>query len=195
MSTRGLWFALLLLFAAAPAVAGEVYLNGVKVTGAVRDQKFDKVNIRFDAQGNLHIDAPGIKVETGAAAAPPPAPPVAAGVPGETRYWLVVDVPVTGQYKVLVRANGHPLVDIPSNTPQYVTDITEKLQQGNNSMQVTFLPQPNAPAVPQTDAVSVMIGVGTKAADGTLTINRVLGTTKQKTGRQSAEAFPISFDL
>ena len=48
-------FALVTLTAEASAV--EVYINGTKVTGAVRAQAFQKVDVQFNAQGDVFINA------------------------------------------------------------------------------------------------------------------------------------------
>lgn len=83
----------LLALLPASALAGSVFLNGIRVDG-LTNQKFEKVTVRFDDQGNLHIDAPGYVVRvpnqvqlpalprapaaTAAPVAPAPAPAPAA---------------------------------------------------------------------------------------------------------------------
>src|SRR5438128_9538169 len=52
---------LFVLALSAPALAGSVYLNGVRIDG-VTNQRFDKVNVHIDEAGNLFIDAPGYSV-------------------------------------------------------------------------------------------------------------------------------------
>ncbi|WNG38103.1 hypothetical protein F0U61_33810 [Archangium violaceum] len=45
------------------ALAGSVYLNGVRIDG-VTNQKFEKVTaVRIDEQGNIHIEAPSYAVK------------------------------------------------------------------------------------------------------------------------------------
>ncbi len=192
MSMRWMVMALVCLLAPTTANAVEIYFNGVKVTGALRSMDFENANLKFDAQGNLHIDAPGYEIQAPPAAAPPPvaAPPVA------KRFWLILDAPTPGQYKVSIKANGQPIVDVPPGSKQYVVELTGKLFAGANAIQVTFLPVVGAARVaPGTDAVNVMVGEGDQAADGTLTIKRVLGTVKQPTGRTGAEQQAVNFQL
>jgi hypothetical protein len=63
------------------ALAGSVFLNGVRIDG-VTNQRFEKVtSVRIDEQGNVHIDAPAYAVKvvnapppTAAPAKPAPAP-------------------------------------------------------------------------------------------------------------------------
>ncbi|MFL5357253.1 hypothetical protein [Archangium sp.] len=53
------------------ALAGSVFLNGVRIDG-VTNQRFEKVtSVRIDEQGNVHIDAPAYAVKV--VNAPPPA--------------------------------------------------------------------------------------------------------------------------
>ncbi len=226
MSIRLLAAALGSLLFAMPVGAVEVFVNGVKVTGGIRSTGFENVNVRFDENGNVFIDAPGYKIQVaGTPAAPPPTPPanpairppvapppvaappvapppVSTGrtgpqtpLPGGQRTWLVVNTSMTGHFKLIVQANGVAVAEIPASSPQYITDISDKLRPGQNQVQITYLPSPNAPQVPPAEAVSVMIGQGTTGTDGTLTIGKVLGTHKKETGNPSADAATIQFKL
>lgn len=168
------------------ASAVDVYLNQVKVTGSVKQLTMPKVDVRFDEAGNVYIDAPGYKVEVNT---PPPPPPPAG------RYYLVVNVPAPGHYTIQVSANGKSVAQIPAKSPNYFVEIGPHLQAGPNGMLFTFLPTPDAPPVPEMEAVDVLVGRGEQAPDGTLTITRVLGTLKRKTGARLAEAVPLQFDL
>lgn len=64
------------------ALAGSVFLNGVRIDG-VTNQKFEKVaSVRIDDKGNVYIDAPAYAVKlVNAPPAPAPAPAVAAPAP------------------------------------------------------------------------------------------------------------------
>lgn len=188
--------ATLVALTAVPAGAVEIFINNVKVTGALRNQDLAIRKIRFADNGDLYIDAPDYKIETaepGAPATPPP--PTAQGVALKNRIWMVVNNVAVGHYTIKTRLNGQPLADVPPERPQYVLDVTDKMSAGNNRLTVTFLPVPNAPPVPTTEAVSVMVGMGDQAADGTLTIGRLLGTVKRDTGSPSAEERNIEFTM
>ncbi len=201
MRGRSLLVAVLVLLAPM-AEAVEVYFNGVKVTGGILNQKFDKVDLRFDEQGDVHITAPGSDFQGAAPAAPPaaaapaaPATPPPPAAPA-TKFWLVLDATTPGQYRVSVKANGQPVAEIPEGSRQWVADLTGKLAPGANAIEITFLPVIGAPMVaPGADAITIMVGEGTQAADGTLTIKRVMGTVKQPTGRKGAEARSLNFSL
>lgn len=182
------------------AAADDVYVNGRKVSGgALKNTVLDNVTVRFDAAGNVYIDAPGYRVEAdaqqksapvGASSAPKSATPTTPG----RRYWLVVNTAHTGIYKVLIAANGSPVAEIDPNRRQYVVDVTDKLQPGANRIEVTYLPIPGA-ALTAGDVSDVMVGLGKTAPDGTLTISRVLATHRQPAGRRSAEAINLGFTL
>ncbi len=208
MSTHAqarLFFFLLCLGVAAPAAAVEVFVNGVKVSGALVDATLEVTQVRFDAKGDVHIQAPGYKIEVAGSApasAPPSAPPSAApsAAPaaqiGMPTVWLVVNVPSPGHYKLHLTVNGQPLVDIAPDQPQYVAELSSRLQMGENRIEVQVLPAPGAPALAaEQEAINVMVGEGAKAADGTLTLSRLLGSFKHPTGRLSAEAKTLAFTL
>jgi hypothetical protein len=62
------------------ALAGSVYLNGVKIDG-VTNTKFEKATVRIDEAGNIHIDAPGYAAKVTTVPAPAAVPAAAAGTP------------------------------------------------------------------------------------------------------------------
>ena len=41
--------------------ATDLFINGVKVTG-MKDTELKNCNVKIDSTGNIHIDAPGIKI-------------------------------------------------------------------------------------------------------------------------------------
>jgi hypothetical protein len=107
------------------ALAGSVFLNGVNID-SVKNTRFEKATVRIDAEGNVHIDAPGYAARvTTVTPSPAPAPaapatPVAAPDSGVTtpaqapaassqapapaavpdrisqRYWLVTEQTTPG---------------------------------------------------------------------------------------------------
>ncbi|WP_257459041.1 hypothetical protein [Archangium lipolyticum] len=78
-STLALALAVLL---PASALAGSVYLNGVRIDG-VTNQKFDKpTSVRIDEKGDVYIEAPGYAVKL--VNAPPSTPAPAAAPPPAT---------------------------------------------------------------------------------------------------------------
>ncbi|HZI13521.1 MAG TPA: hypothetical protein VE153_24280 [Myxococcus sp.] len=74
--------AALVALAPAGALAGSVYLNGVKIDG-VTNTKFEKATVRIDEAGNIHIDAPGYAAKVTTVTTPAPAA-VPAAAPAQT---------------------------------------------------------------------------------------------------------------
>ena len=188
-----------LVASASGGMAADVYVNGVKVSdGALKGTVFDNVSVRFDELGNVQIIAPGYRVEQteplGAKSVATPAPPSTPAPATGPRYWLVMNRTQTGVYKVLISANGSPIAEVDPNRRQYVVDITRSLQRGGNRVELTYLPIPGA-LQSTGDVSNVIVGLGASAADGTLTISRVLATHKQAGGRRSAEAVNMTFSL
>ena len=170
--------AVLLLLASPVWAAGSVYLNGVRIDG-VTSQKFDKVNVRIDEQGNVHIDAPGYNVRqveggpTDHAAAPPrPA--------GMTRkYFLVTEQNATGmtEYDIDLYVNSKWVRKLRSSDDQIVTDITKNLLPGSNSILFTAKKK-LASSAPKSFSkehfFKVIIGEGQMAGDHVMIENPVV---------------------
>jgi hypothetical protein len=79
----------MILWLASVAFAGSVYVNGVQVDG-LRNQSFQGCEVTIDAEGNIHVTAPGYHIEVvggsekkkRSSAPAAAAPPVAAFEPG-----------------------------------------------------------------------------------------------------------------
>lgn len=138
----------LLLALLAPASAWaqlkNVYLNGVRINdvSGLRDLELQRVTVRFDDKGDLHIDAPGYKIDlvdpqaTEKAAARDEA---VAGQPRLTRkYFLVTEQTAPGMtdYEIDVFVNAKWIRKLKNNEEQIYADITRHLQPGKNT--VTF---------------------------------------------------------
>jgi hypothetical protein len=119
------------------ALAGGVYLNGVRIDG-VRDTVFENATVRIDSEGNIHIDAPRYRV-TGASASaaahvaetrPAPAEPGRL----DRRYFLVTrqSEPGATQYDIEVYVNARFIRKLRSDEAQVVAEITEYLRPGRN---------------------------------------------------------------
>lgn len=183
MLTRIAPIILALLFAT-PALAVDIYLNGVKVTGALKGQTFENAKVSIDAAGDVRIDAPGYKVELEGAAAN-----AATLAPG--KYWLAFEAQMARQYRTEISVNGKTVLTIPPESPQYIFDIGKVSTRGPNKIQVTFYPTPTASKVVGADAVEILIAEGSQGTDGTLALTRVIQKLKHPSGR-SAEAYPLT---
>lgn len=127
---------LTVLAAASSAVAGDVYLNGVKVTG-LRDQLFEGADVRFDRKGDVHITIKGVTVQVqgdksgGAQALPAP------GL--QHTYFLVSSKTNPGmtQYDIQVHINGEFVTKCRSGDTQLALDVTRFLRPGQNEVVFT----------------------------------------------------------
>ena len=146
--------ATLLLLAA--ALAGDVYINGVRADG-LRDQVFKNVSIHIDAGGDIHIDAPNYIVRTvdpSTAAPPQPVPDsviVAAG-----RHWLVTEDHQSRGQIIEVFINGALVRRINSGDPQLILDVAPWLSPGVNNITFSALPG----SQPAGGALHVYLGGG-----------------------------------
>ena len=84
---------IVLMLFSCTALAGSVYLNGVKIDG-VSNQKFERVTVRIDEKGNVLIEAPGYAVKQ-VEGPPPDATGPAQGTISK-HYFLVTEQNVTG---------------------------------------------------------------------------------------------------
>lgn len=141
---RILWTcAAVLLLLPAVASARSVYLNGVKIDNVeLRNMKFDKVNVRLDEKGDVHIDAPGYKIQV---VDPGSGQARAAGAPAEDssgeakltkRYFLVTEQTAPGMtdFDIDVYVNAKWIRKLKNNEEQIYTDITKHLVPGKNTV-------------------------------------------------------------
>ena len=173
------------------AFAGEVFVNGVKVTDQIRNQALQGANVQFNAQGDIYINAPGFEVvdEAGQKTLKVTAMPAAANA--EKKYWIVLANKQVGHYRVMLKVNGTRVGDVASTRRQMLVEITDKLHSGQNEVEVVYLPMPDAPQVGELEGTEVIVGRGETGANGALTVREVLGTHKHKTGSKGAEAAVI----
>jgi hypothetical protein len=114
------------LLVAAPARAGggSVFVNDVNIDG-LRDQTFEKVNVR--------IDAPGYSVKRVGVAAKEPVQPEATIT---KKYFLVTEQTVQGatEFDVDLLLNGKFVRTLSGNDPQVVSELTRLLRPGKNQI-------------------------------------------------------------
>ena len=132
----------------AVALAGNVYINEVDVTG-LQDQTFEDVTVSFDAEGNIHIDAPRYEIQvvegeraerhapdasvsrTPAAAASPPE-----GVLPEGRWWLVTEDEGSRGHEVQVHVNDAHVQTVRSGEDPLILDVGPWLEPGSNRIRM-----------------------------------------------------------
>jgi hypothetical protein len=112
------------------AIAGSIYLNGVKIDG-VTNQKFEKCSVTIDARGDVFIEAPGYAVQ--GAQTTPSTPARETPAIGQ-RYFLIKteSQPGQAQYDIDIYINSVWFKKLRSDGEQLVLDITDKLRPGPN---------------------------------------------------------------
>ncbi len=153
-------------FALLPALfAGSVYINGVRAD-VLPEVTLSNATVRFDAQGNVWIDAPGYRVQvippteyarpaTPAPAAPTEAP-AAPRVPLGT-WWLVTEDNGSTSQVLEILVNGSLVRRVTSGDPQIILDLAPWLKPGANTIVVSPVPS----GVPGGGALNVYMGRGT----------------------------------
>jgi hypothetical protein len=134
------------ILSAAVALAGSVYVNGTFVEPrSLAGVTLDKATVRFDAQGNMHIDAPGYQLQTGLAPAstqpvPVARPPTIAPPPASAvtygRWWLVVEDNKSSGHTADVWINGQLIGTVRSGDGGKLIELSRWLRLGANNVVV-----------------------------------------------------------
>ena len=172
-----LLLALVALAASTPALARDVYLNGVKLDASVRIESLTlpACEVQFDERGDVRITAKGFKVDVKPAASGADAPAPAATL--SKRYWLVSKQPRKGQaqYEVDVFINGKFVKKVRTQDDPVILDVTKHVRPGPN--QVTLVATKTMGdkrlSSSPTDTLEVILGEGV-AAGGTVSITRTV---------------------
>ncbi|HOX41993.1 MAG TPA: hypothetical protein PK668_00260 [Myxococcota bacterium] len=193
---RALVLCLPVLLWGGTALAVEIFLNGVKITG-LSDQRIEKATVTLDKAGNVHISAPEYKVrEVGGEAAPAavaPAPAVSKSNLGR-QYFVITDAPRTNLsgYEVQLMVNSRFVRTFDDSIPQTIIELNEHLQAGANT--VSFLgKRPAGKAVGAgADVFTILVGYG-KTDGGQLVIEEVVGELKIPASAQGEVAKSFDF--
>lgn len=157
------------------ALALEVFLNGVRATGA---KLADLVNcsVRFDADGNLHIISPGYRVvddgkgnlriegQSDLAAAKPSTAPAAKP---KGRYVLTYQPHPRVNFSFDVYVGGKLFRKIGLDTGAFTVELTQELLPGANVLRVVGTPGDSVPGGEDADIAALRIYRGDATADGT----------------------------
>lgn len=162
-------FTLFLL--ATQAMAGTVYINNLPIdTLPVAELK--NVTVRFDAEGNIWIDAPNYQIRE---VAPPTyvsgtdatatTPTAGTGTVATGLWWLVTEDNGSSGSVVDVMVNGVRVRRVISGQSQLIMDIGPFLRPGLNEIQI--IAQPGQPA---GGMLSIYIGQGSNSS-GTIRLD------------------------
>lgn len=193
------------------ALAGNVYLNGVHVEPSqLAGIELKKVDVRMDAQGNVHIDAPGYNVRPAGETAPqpgstgpvapmpaptaqttgvPPAPRLAPA-PGQVvpagRWWLYVDDQGSSGHRVTVSINGTVVKSLASGDT-VILDVGRWLVAGANKVRID-----SVSTAPSGGPLYVYVGRG---ADNNGTVDLGTPEIQYGIGRSREGAAQREFEL
>lgn len=187
---RGLFTALLTV--AGSVGAAEVYVNEVNVEG-LTNQTFEKVTVRLDEKGNVHIDAPGYMVKRVTVADVKEVQPT--GVITQ-KYFLVTEQTSPGatDYDIDVFINGQFLRTLASSEPQLVIEVTKELKPGRNSVLFRAKKRPEITgrhrSVSKAELFKVLIGEGTARNEQVVIEKQLITFT-----RSAAETNDITQEL
>jgi len=133
--------ALLLVALPLAASARSVYLNKVKIDGVegLKNMTFEKVNVRIDDKGDVHIDAPGYQIEVvepGSQKTSSESAEETAQATLSKRYFLVTEQSAPGmtEFDIDVYVNAKWVRKLRNDEPQIYTEITKHLTPGKNSV-------------------------------------------------------------
>ncbi len=168
-------------FALLPAVlAGSVYINGVRAD-LLPAVTLSNATVRFDAQGDVWIDAPGYHVQVlspGEPAVPArtPAPsgsPAQAASAGDTgsrtpvaTWWLITEDDGSTGHTLEVLVNGTLVRRVASGQPQLILDVGPYLRRGANTVVLQGVPGVS----PAGGPLSIYLGRG-NTLSGTLRLD------------------------
>jgi predicted secreted protein len=165
---------------AGPAQAASVFINGVQVDG-LANQKFDRVNVSFDDKGNVHIDAPGVSVQTSTlpqatTGTAPKADPVKPPDIVTKHYFLVTEQPAPGMaaYDIDVYINSKWIRRIKNGEDQIVMDVTKYLLPGANKVMMAAKKLPERKSTQAAHFVRIIIGEGAASGDQVMIDNPIV---------------------
>ncbi len=177
----------------APALARDVYLNGVKLDASVliQSQTFPACEVKFDANGDVYITAKGFKIDVKPAAGekgggdkarsvPPAAPPAATPAPAAAltkRYWLVSKQPKKGmaQYEVDVFVNGKFIKKVRASDDPVILEVTKFVRPGVNQVTLVATKAMGDKRLSSspTDSLEIVLGEG-NVGGGTVSITKTV---------------------
>jgi len=158
---------------ASSALAVDIYLNGVRITGQ-KNIDFKAVDVHLDPQGNVLITSERYQVQTpggqGTAQTGTTSsyPDTSGSYQGQTSrlrntYWLVSTETAPGEshYSIEIHVNGRWVATAKAGGAQVVKDLTEFLQPGRNSITFQARKEAGFPANPNSPGeLTILIGEG-----------------------------------
>jgi hypothetical protein len=166
-------FAVLCSAVALPALALDVYVNGVKATG-LKNADLLNCTVKFDADGNLHILSPGYGVTADKDGNPRLSGQsdlvgVKDSLAGKLkmRYVLVYqpNPKVNFQFEIIV--NNKPFKKIGLDQGPFTVELTQDLRPGANQIRVIGKPGDAPPQGAESDVAALKVFKGEEKEGGT----------------------------
>lgn len=173
---------LLLTFCAFDAAAAEVYVNGTNVEG-LANQQFEKVNVRLDAKGNVHIDAPGYSVKRVTVAPTAEQTAVNEGIITK-KYFLVTEQSPLGatEYDIDFFLNGKFMRTMKSGDEQLISELTRELRPGKNQILLqakkNLAEPPHPKSTSKSSVFRVIVGEGKSTSEQVIIDKPVITFTR-----------------
>lgn len=162
-----------LAMASLPAEATEVYVNGLKATGA-RAAELLNCTVKFDTDGNLHILSPGYNIVVDDKGLPKVTgtsdlvglPPTGNMGTTKNRYVLVYqpNLKVAVQFDVYVNQKLFRRIGLADGA--FTVDLTQDLKPGLNDIRVVGKPEKGPGGGTEVDVAMVKVLSGRENADG-----------------------------
>lgn len=136
--------------------SNDTYLNGTIVDArSLAGVTLERATVRFDDKGNVHIDAPGYKVQVVAPGSRSPTVPAAPGAIAQGRWWIVTEDKGSVGHTVEVWVNGQLAQTCRSGEGDRVFDIGSRLRAGANQVLVK-----SVSSNPSGGTLTVFLGSG-----------------------------------
>jgi hypothetical protein len=188
--------AIALLAGALPAGAAEIFLNGTRIA-TLKNVELQHCTVKFDANGDLQITAPGYRVEYTAdgEAKVVGQPDRAAVARPKQRYALVYEPSPKVRFTFEVWLNNKLLRKIGADSPRFLIDLGQELVAGANTVRVIARPLDGAAAGAEGDIAALRMYRGEVTADGTFRAKQppLLEVVRSAIDQQGIDrSFPIS---
>jgi hypothetical protein len=136
----------------------KVFVNEVEVTG-LTNQEFKNCSVKFDAEGNVNISAPGYKIKR-----------LDSGASDEgSKVW--------DSYSLIV--NGSVVKKFDSSEGVILENITKHFSKGSNQIVITAAKKDTYPGGSKSNWFRIIIGEGHEEAKQ-IVIDKTLGTLTRK---------------
>jgi len=125
--------------------SSEIFINGTKVTG-IKDHEINNCNVKIDSDGNIHIDAPGIKIVTTKEKL-------------NNEYFIAVslDAPLSSEFKISL--NGKVIGKLDPGMKETLIELGTGVIKGENI--ISFITEPAEKPV----GFTILAGTGVKKGD------------------------------